>query len=135
MAHKSEHERFEIAKRHVLNALDFKKLRMDLELPETSRTVKLVYDIQTNLQWKSFLHLMSYIYMYASFFGHVHPSRALLAIEFIMLSIYMIDMIMEVCHKCIRTRLSTSKLTFRFYFRVLTVTLLFIDSLIAASTE
>jgi len=64
----------------LFNALDYKTPRLDILEETCSPILKTIYEIQTFFLWRSFLLLISYLFMYASFFGHVHPSPALIGV-------------------------------------------------------
>lgn len=94
MEKKSEHHRFKMARRQLFNALDFKRVRLDIYMPETPRSVKVLYEMQSFYLWRKFMVILAYVFMYAAFFGHVRPSYTLIGLEFGMLAIMLADLLM-----------------------------------------
>ena len=80
IAGKNEQQRFELARKHLFNALDYKTPRIDILEESVSPVLKTVYLVQTNYIWRAFLLLLAYLFMYAAFFGHVRPSYTLIGI-------------------------------------------------------
>lgn len=119
----------------LFSALDYKTPRIDLYLKNVPLALHIIYHFQTFFLWRHFLLLCAYLFMYASFFGSVHPSYTLIGIELGFLLIFVLDTLMEIYHKSYHILRPSSKFQARFYVRIITIILLIADSIICASTQ
>ena len=119
----------------LFNSLDYKSPRLDLYRESEGTAVKIIYYIQTFFLWRRFLLLCAYLFMYAAFFGSLHPSYTLIGIEFGFMFIFFCDVAMEIYHKRYHVLRPTSRFQARFYLRVITLILLTADTIICASTQ
>lgn len=134
VAGKSVYERFTIARMHLFNALDYKTPRLDMLEKDTSPTIKIIYEFQTWYVWRGFLLLLAYLFMYAAFFGHVHPNYIQIGIEFGFLFFMFLDVVFEIIQKMYNRLRPRSRFQPRFYVRVMTLILLLADEIIVVST-
>jgi hypothetical protein len=65
-----EKKRFEIAKAHLMNALNYKAPRIDTYSESMSKIFKVCYHLQTSNLWQFFLLIMAYIFMYLVIWTH-----------------------------------------------------------------
>ena len=79
---------------HLFNALDYKTPRLDILENDVPKTLRATYHLQTWFMWRGFLLLLSYIFMYTAFFGHVHPSYTQIGIELGILLVLFIDVLL-----------------------------------------
>jgi hypothetical protein len=59
-----EKKKFEIAKNHLFNAINFKAPRLDTFSDNISSVFYFCYLIQTSKIWQNFLLLIAYLFMY-----------------------------------------------------------------------
>jgi hypothetical protein len=122
-----EKKRFEIAKIHLLNALNYKAPRLDTYSESISRVFKLCYHLQTSNLWQNFLLLLAYIFMYLVVWTHLPMSTPLAVAEWTILTLFWCDIIMEIYHKSYEDLRFTSRFQFRFYLRSTVLMLLLTD--------
>lgn len=124
---KNELQRFQLARKHLFNALDYKTPRLDILEDNVSPVLKNVYLLQTNYIWRAFLLLLAYLFMYSAFFGHVRPSYTLIGIQLGILLFLFVDVFMEIHHKKSNKLRPHSRFQTRFYIKVVTLVLLLAD--------
>lgn len=127
VADKSEYERYHIAKHHLFNALDFKTARIDLYQPDAPSFLRFIYNFQTFFLWRRLLLLISYLFMYSAFWGHVRPSNTLIGVEFAFIFFMVIDLLMEIYHKRYNLLRPNTKFMFRFYIKTIAIVLFIVD--------
>lgn len=122
--------RFEIAKKHLENALGYKTPRLDTYSENMPRVFRACYNIQTSNMWQIILLTLSYIFMYLVIWTHSTVSQQFLIVESIILILMWIDVIMEIHHKSYEVLRLTSRFQLRFYVRIITLMLLLADEVI-----
>ena len=90
-------KRFEIAKRHLEDALNYKTPRLDTYSNHLSKRFKICYNIQTSIIWIRFLMILSYVFMYAVI--AINEKKIEQGISYICLVLFWLDTGMEVYHK------------------------------------
>lgn len=73
-------QRFEIAKKHLENALGYKAPRLDTYSSNMPLVFKACYNWQTSGVWQTILLILSYIFMYLVIWTHEPPTTLLFAI-------------------------------------------------------
>lgn len=136
-------ERFKKAKRHLMDALNYRQARNDIDTSnyhikeDNSMFFHFCYKVQTSAWWNYLLFLLSMVYMYLIVAEPnnrldltVPRDTAVIVLDNTILLLMVLDCFFEIVHKNSWNASSNKKYPFRFKIKIVLVSLLLVDNIV-----
>jgi hypothetical protein len=139
----TKYQRFSKARRHLMDALNYRQARNDPDLSttnsntDTSKFFHFCYIIQTRPLWSDLLFVLSFVYMYLIVAEpnnrldlSVPLNSAVVGLDNAILLLMILDAFFEIIHKNSWRASKSKKYPFRFGAKIVFISLFVIDNLV-----